>query len=90
LGHKNGDEVELDVWLLEKVLFDNRILAQGYQIVDFNFRVPEDVEGPLKITADFNYWPFPQKFVDFLLGEDKLKVEITQIATIDAMRILAK
>ena len=85
LGDKNGDEVDLDVWLVEKILFDNRILPQGYQIVDFNFRVPEQVEGPLTIKADFNYWPFPQKIVDFLLGEGKMQVEITQMATASAI-----
>ena len=85
LGDKNGDEVDLDVWLVDRILFDNRILPKGYQIVDYNFRVPEKVEGPLTIRADFNYWPFPQKIVDFLLGEGKLQVEVTQIATTNAM-----
>ena len=85
LGDKNGDEVELDVWLVDKILFDNRILPKGYQIKDFYFRIPEKVEGPLTIKADLNYWPFPQKIVDFLLGEGELQVEITQIATTNAM-----
>lgn len=81
LGDKDGNEVALDVWLVDKILYDNRILPKGYEIVDFNFLIPEGVEGPLTITADLNYWPFPQKIVDFLLGEGELQVEITQIAT---------
>ena len=81
LGDKDGNEVDLDVWLVDKILYDNRILPKGFQIVDFNFLVPEGVEGPLTITADLNYWPFPQKIVDFLLGENELQVEITQIST---------
>lgn len=85
LGDKNGNVVDLDIWLVERILSDNRILPKGYQIVDFNFRIPEGVEGPLTIRADLNYWPFPQKIVDFLLGEGKLQVEITQMATTSAI-----
>ena len=81
LGDKNGDEVELDVWLADKILFDNRILPKGYQVVEYNFLIPEEIEGPLTIRADLNYWPFPQKIVDFLLGEGEMQVEVTQIAT---------
>ncbi|QEY61658.1 hypothetical protein FXN65_06170 [Metapseudomonas lalkuanensis] len=36
-------------------------------------------DAPVTLTAELNYWPFPQRLVDYLLGKDKLKVEVTRM-----------
>ena len=44
--------------------------------------MPADAIGPLTVIAELNYWPFSQKLADYLLGKDKLQVEITQMAKV--------
>lgn len=80
LGDKNGKELDIEVWNATQILSDNRILPNGYDIREFSFMVPADVVGPITFSAELNYWPFPQKLVDFLLGKDKLQVKITHMA----------
>lgn len=79
LGDREGEEVLIEVWNVARILRDNRILPGGYEEVIFRFPVPQDVEGPLRLSADLNYWPFPQALVDRILGRERLKVEITQV-----------
>jgi len=81
LGDKNGNVVDLNVWEVDRVLSDNRILPKGYALVKYQFMVPNEVKGPLSLSANLNYWPFPQKLVDELLGEGKMKVEIVTMTT---------
>ncbi len=81
LGDKNGNVVDLNVWEVDRVLSDNRILPKGYALVKYRFMVPTDVQGPLSLNANLNYWPFSQKLVDELLGEGKMKVEIVTMTT---------
>ncbi|NBA97997.1 multiheme c-type cytochrome [Pseudomonas sp. R5(2019)] len=82
LGDKDGKELDIEVWNATQILSDNRILPKGYDIREFSFLVPTDAVGPLTLTAELNYWPFSQKLVDYLLGKDKLQVEITRMAIV--------
>ena len=81
LGDKDGNVVDLNVWEVDRVLSDNRILPKGYAIVDYTFVIPQEVQGPLTLSADLNYWPFAQSLVDELLGEGKMKVVITRMTS---------
>jgi hypothetical protein len=80
LGDQDGEEIDLEVWKATQILSDNRILPRGQAVEGFTFMVPADAVGPITVSAELNYWAFPQKLVDFLLGPDTLKVEITHIA----------
>jgi hypothetical protein len=80
LGDKDGKELDIEVWNATQILSDNRILPKGYDIREFSFQVPDDAVSPISVTAELNYWPFSQRLVDFLLGKDKLQVEIVQMA----------
>jgi hypothetical protein len=79
LGDREGKEVLVEVWNVARILRDNRILPRGYEEVAFRFPVPQDAEGPLRVSADLNYWPFPQALVDRILGSEKVMVEVTQV-----------
>ncbi len=79
LGDKDGKELDIEVWNATQILSDNRILPKGYDVSEFTFEVPKDAVGPITLTAELNYWPFPQRLVDYLLGKDKLKVEVTRM-----------
>lgn len=82
LGDKDGKVLDIEVWNATQILLDNRILPKGYDIREFSFLVPADAVGPLTLSAELNYWPFPQKLVDFLLGKGRLQVEITRMAEV--------
>jgi hypothetical protein len=79
LGDRDGQEVLVEVWRVARILRDNRILPGGYEEVEFRFTIPQDAKGPLHVSADLNYWPFPQALVDRILGRERLKVEITRV-----------
>lgn len=79
LGDKDGKEVDLEVWTITHIISDNRILPGGYDIRDFQFVVPQNAKGPLTVSAELRYWPFPQYLVDFLLGEGKINVDVVTI-----------
>ncbi|BAN47041.1 multiheme c-type cytochrome [Metapseudomonas resinovorans] len=82
LGDKDGKELDIEVWNATQILSDNRILPKGYDVREFSFQVPADAVGPITLSAELNYWPFPQRLVDYLLGPDKLKVEVTRMAQV--------
>ena len=82
LGDKNNKIVDLELWTADRVLYDTRIPAKGRSIVDYVFDVPEHATGPLTITADLNYWSFPQSIVDLLLGDKTQTVPITQMTSV--------
>ncbi|MDH4609998.1 cytochrome c family protein [Pseudomonas sp. BN102] len=82
LGDKDGQELDIAVWNATQILSDNRILPKGYDVREFSFQVPADAVGPVTLTAELNYWPFSQRLVDYLLGKDKMKVEITRMALV--------
>ncbi len=82
LGDKDGKELDIEVWNATQILSDNRILPKGYDVREFSFVVPADAVAPVTLTAELNYWPFPQRLVDYLLGEGKLKVEVTRMGQV--------
>ena len=82
LGDKDGNELDIEVWNATQILSDNRILPKGYIVREFSFQVPADAVGPLTLTAHLNYWPFSQKLADYLLGKDKMQVEVTRMASV--------
>ncbi len=82
LGDANGHEVDLDVWTVTHIISDNRILPNGYSIVDYDVPVPQNIQGPLKVEATLKYWPFNQHTVDLLLGAGTLPVEIVDMASV--------
>jgi len=85
LGDKDGNIVHLELWDADRVLYDTRIPAKGYSIVDFPFTIPEGTKGPLTVTADLNYWSFPQSVLDELMGKDAPVVPVTLMTTTTAM-----
>jgi hypothetical protein len=84
MGDENGNIVDINVWEVARVLSDNRIPPMGYATVNYVFQVPIDAQGPLRLTADLNYWPFSQHMADELLGEGELEVEIVTMAKAEA------
>jgi hypothetical protein len=84
LGDKDGNEIETEIWRLDHILYDSRLLPNGYDIRTFYVPVPANAKGPFKLEATLNYWPFSQALADELLGAGKLPVEVVKMASDDA------
>ncbi|WP_041521953.1 multiheme c-type cytochrome [Gilvimarinus agarilyticus] len=82
MGDKNGKKVEVEVWRITHIMSDNRILPKGHALVDYYVDIPDELQGPITLTAKLHYWPFSQAFADELLGQDKLKVKVETITDI--------
>ena len=80
LGDKNGKEVDIEVWNVDRILSDNRILPLGYAEVDYQVYIPNWVATPLHVDVRLNYWPFSQAMADYLLGKDKIQVVVEELA----------
>jgi hypothetical protein len=89
LGDKDGNEVDTDIWLVNRILSDTRLLPNGYDIRNFVVPIPAKAAGPFKLEANLNYWPFSQALADELLGAGKLPVEIVTMASADTQVAVA-
>ena len=90
LGDSDGQEVDIEVWRVDRILSDNRIMPMGHALEEFQFYLPRAVEGPITISARLNYWPFSQALADRLLGEGKITVDIEQIAEISQQLLVSE
>ena len=82
LGDSDGNAVEFAVWEADRVLSDTRILPKGYSDAKYEFEIPSSVKGPLTISAQLNYWGFPQSTLDKIVGENKIESQIAEMASI--------
>ena len=82
LGDPDGNVVEFAVWEADRVLSDTRILPMGYSDASYNFQIPSDAKGPFTVTAELNYWGFPQSVLDKIVGENKIESQIAKMAWI--------
>lgn len=82
LGDPEGNVVEFAVWEADRVLSDTRILPMGYSDAKYEFRVPLAAKGPFTVTADLNYWGFPQSTLDKIVGKNKIESQIAKMASV--------
>lgn len=69
---KQGELLDLhQVWQARIRAFDNTILPGRSDLVRYRFRIPQDAQGPLKVTAKVNYRRFRQDFTDYVFPEHK-------------------
>jgi Flp pilus assembly protein TadD len=57
------------VWDTRVIAYNNTIVSGRSQIVRYEFKVPRDAAGPIRITAKVNYRRFNQRFIDFVMGK---------------------
>lgn len=89
LGDKDGKVVDLNVLEADRILRDTRISPRGFEDVTYEFDLPKDVVGPLKLVADLNYWSFSQALLDHLLGKNAPRAHITLMTSATAQVGLA-
>lgn len=82
LGDSDGNVVDINVWEADRILSDTRILPMGHAQIEYTFMISYNVKTPLTMTADLNYWSFPQKIVDEILGEGEIEVERIRMTSV--------
>lgn len=90
LGDDEGNEVDIEIWTVTRILSDNRILPNGRVDVDYQFVVPAWATMPLTINAQLQYWPFSQAIADYLLGPGVLPVQIETLSRDEKTLTLAR
>jgi Flp pilus assembly protein TadD len=69
------------VWTIHSVAYDNSVQAGRSALVRYQFRIPADIEGPIKVTARVNYRHFRQSYLDNVFGPDHPAYPVVEIAS---------
>ncbi|HVN05774.1 MAG TPA: tetratricopeptide repeat protein [Bryobacteraceae bacterium] len=78
----DGDFVDNHkVWTIHSVAYDNTIQAGRSTLVRYEFHIPDDVKGPLSVTARVNYRHLRQSYLNNVLGDDHPAYPIVELAS---------
>ena len=69
------------VWTIHSVAYDNTIQAGRSALVRYRFHIPEDVKGPLTMTARVNYRHLRQSYLNNVLGKDHPAYPVVELAS---------
>jgi len=83
LGDSSGKPT-MKVWMADRILSDNRIPPKEYSIETYTFNIPQDVAGPLSISAKLNYQSASQELADELFGKGVIKPPVVVMASANA------
>ncbi len=77
----DGDFVDNHkVWTIHSVAYDNTIQAGRSALVRYQFRIPADVKGPIRLTARVNYRHLRQSYLNNVFGEDHPRYPVIEMA----------
>jgi tetratricopeptide (TPR) repeat protein len=69
------------VWLIHNVAYDNSIQAGRSALVRYQFRMPEDIDGAVTVTAKVNYRHLRQSYLNNIFGTDHPAYPVVEIAS---------
>jgi Tfp pilus assembly protein PilF len=69
------------VWTIHSTAYDNTIQAGRSALVRYCFRIPENVKGPLTITARVNYRHLRKSYQDNVFGKDHPAYPVVELAS---------
>jgi Tfp pilus assembly protein PilF len=69
------------VWTIHSVAYDNTIQAGRSTLIRYQFQIPEEVEGPLTITAKVNYRHLRQSYINNVFGKDHPAYPVIELAS---------
>ena len=77
----NGEFVDNHkVWTIHSVAYDNTVQAGRSVLVRYEFHIPADVKGPLKVTARVNYRHLRQSYLNNIFGTDHPAYPVVELA----------
>ena len=68
------------VWTIHSVAYDNSVQAGRSALVRYQFRIPANIQGPIKITARVNYRHFRKSYLDNVFGPDHPAYPVVELA----------
>jgi tetratricopeptide (TPR) repeat protein len=78
----NGEFVDNHkVWTIHSVAYDNTVPAGRSVLVRYQFHIPSDVKGSIKITARVNYRHLRQSYLNNIFGKDHPLYPVVEIAS---------
>jgi Tfp pilus assembly protein PilF len=79
---KDGEFVDNHkVWTIHSVAYDNTVAAGRSVLVRYQFHIPSDVKGFVRITAKVNYRHLRQSYLNNIFGKDHPAYPIVEIAS---------
>jgi Flp pilus assembly protein TadD len=69
------------VWTIHSMAYDNSIQSGRSALVRYEFQIPNDVKGPLSITARVNYRHFRQSYLNNVFGPDHPLYPVVELAS---------
>jgi tetratricopeptide (TPR) repeat protein len=69
------------VWTIHSVAYDNTIQAGRSALIRYEFRLPDNVRGPINVTARVNYRHLRQSYLNNVLGTDHPAYPIVEVAS---------
>jgi Flp pilus assembly protein TadD len=69
------------VWTIRTVAFDNTVQAGRSVLIRYEFHIPEDIQGPVTITARVNYRHLRQSYLNNVFGKDHPAYPVVEIAS---------
>jgi len=67
-------------WEIVRFESINTIPPKGSALASFSFELPDDVKGPLSVTATLHYRSYDQAVADLLLGKGVVKIPVIDMA----------
>ena len=78
---KDGNYLDRhQVWSRRVVAYDNTIQSGRSTLVRYQFRIPQDAKGPLRMVARVNYRHFNQGYLNFILGDKHPAYPVVEMA----------
>jgi hypothetical protein len=69
------------VWTIKTVAYDNTVQAGRSVLLRYQFRIPENVKGPITVTAKVNYRHLRQSYLNNVFGKDHPAYPVVEIAS---------
>lgn len=78
----SGDFVDNHkVWTIHSMAYDNSIQSGRSALVRYEFQIPPDTKGPLRITARVNYRHLRQSYLNNVFGPDHPLYPVVELAS---------
>jgi hypothetical protein len=77
----NGFVDNHKVWTIHTVAYDNTVPAGRSVLIRYQFRIPENVKGPITITARVNYRHLRQSYLNNIFGKNHPAYPVVEIAS---------
>jgi tetratricopeptide (TPR) repeat protein len=69
------------VWMIHSVAYDNTIQSGRSALVRYEFRIPQNIQGPVTITAAVEYRHLRQSYLNNVLGKDHPAYPVVELAS---------